>query len=719
MIITANKNIFVINGKRYTYAMYVNAAGYLQHAYYGKKISASDVEYYVKHVGSRLEPRSDDMNFDMAFDAMPSEYGFFAHGDYREPSVIVERQDGAAMSRLKYRDARITDGAPDIIGMPHARNGGKTLRITLADEFSDTLIALNYTAFDDCDVLVRNVEIKNNGKGSVALKKAFSCCVELPDGDYDILRLCGAWAAERTPVVSRVEQGIIRIQSLRGASSHQTNPFAALIKHGCAEESGECYGVQLIYSGSFAITAEKAHNGSVRIQGGINDTGFAWRLGGCESLVTPQVALCYSDGGLGSLSREYADFLRGHVIPPEYVYKPRPVVINNWEATYFDFDSEKLFALIDEAAKLGIDTFVLDDGWFGKRDGDTSGLGDWRVNEKKLKGGLDPVIERCKARGLKFGLWFEPEAISEDSELYRAHPDWAIGKDGVPPARWRNQLVLDFTRAEVVGYIFDAVSKILREHDISYVKWDFNRNISEFYSRTLDDQGEFAHRYILGVYGLAERLTKAFPDVFFEGCAGGGGRFDAGMLYYFPQIWTSDNTDAYERAKIQWGTSICYPMSAMSCHVSACPNHQTGRTVPLGTRGAVASLGAFGYELDPSKLSDAEKCDIKRQIEDHKRNESLVLNGDTYRLSSPFCGKEFCVMQVSKDKACAFVVYEKLRGDRTERILKLRGLDEKKIYSVSELGIAASGRSLMEIGLPLPSLGDYESLILTVRVALF
>jgi len=718
MNITANKNIFVINGKRYTYAMYVNDAGYLQHAYYGKKISVSDVHYYINSIGGRLEPKSDDKNYDMAFDTMPTEYGFFAHGDYREPSVIIERKDGAAMSRLKYKSYCITDGAPDVKGMPHARNGGKTLRITLADEFSDTHIVLNYTAFDDCDVLVRNAEIKNIGKDTVILKKAFSCCIELPDDDYKFMRLCGAWAAERTPVVSRIEQGIMKIQSLRGASSHQSNPFGAFLRNGCVEEEGKCYGFQLVYSGSFSITAEKGYNGAVRIQGGINDTNFGWKLGCGDNFVTPQVALCYSDGGLGFLSRNYEDFLREHVISPEYVYKPRPVVINNWEATYFDFDNEKLFEIIDEAVELGVDTFVLDDGWFGKRNDDTSGLGDWRVNDKKLKGGLNTVIDRCKKRGLKFGLWFEPEAISEDSDLYRAHPDWAIGKDGVAPARWRNQLVLDFTRAEVVDYVLDAVSKILCEHDISYVKWDFNRSLSDFYSRTLDNQGEFAHRYILGVCELAEKLTKAFPNVFFEGCAGGGGRFDAGMLYYFPQIWTSDNTDAYERSKIQWGTSLCYPMSAMSCHVSACPNHQTGRTISLYTRANVASLGAFGYELDPSKLQDDDKCEIKKQIENYKRNESLILKGDTYRLSSPFNGKEFCIMRVSKDKMRALVVYECLRGRRTEHIIKLCGLDEDKVYLVNELGISASGSALMKIGLPLTSLGDYESVMLTLEVAL-
>ncbi|MDE6273878.1 MAG: alpha-galactosidase, partial [Clostridiales bacterium] len=380
---------------------------------------------------------------------------------------------------------------------------------------------------------------------------------------------------------------------------------------------------------------------------------------------TPQAALCYSDEGLGALSRAYADFLREKVIDPNYVYKLRPIVVNNWEATYFDFNNEKLFAIIDEAAKLGVDTFVLDDGWFGKRDNDRSGLGDWFVNEEKLAGGLKTVINRCKQKGLHFGLWFEPEMVNEDSDLFRAHPDWAISKDGVVPVRSRNQLVLDFTRKEVVDYAFAAVSKILKENDISYVKWDMNRFITEIYTDALPAhrQGEFMHRYILGVYDLAERLTSAFPEVFFEGCASGGGRFDAGMLYYFPQIWTSDDTDAFERTKIQWGTSYCYPVSAMSCHVSACPNHQTRRVTPLNTRGAVASLGATGYELDLSKLSEEEKKEVKEQIKQYKKIDELVLKGDLYRLCNPFESNYFAMLLVSKDKSQAYVAGERFRGD--------------------------------------------------------
>lgn len=704
-------NIFYLCGKRYTYAMYVNAAGYLQHAYYGKKVDFSDIEYCVAQISNRFEPKKDDINADSKFDVMPSEYGFYAHGDFREPSVIAVRHDGAAMSRLRYGKHTVYDGAPALNGLPHVRGGGQTLEITLKDDFSDTEITLSYTVYDDSDVLVRGAKIVNTGKAQTVLKKAFSFCVDLHAGEYSLLRLCGNWAAERTPVVAPIEQGVTRLQSLRGASSHQMNPFAAVVRADCNETRGACYGVQLVYSGSFAMTAEKTFGGAVRLQGGVNDTNFEWALGAGERFIAPQALLCYSGEGLGALSREYADFLREHIINPAYAYKRRPIVVNNWEATYFDFDAGKLCAIIDEAAELGIETFVLDDGWFGARNSDKSGLGDWTVNAQKLSGGLQTLIDRCKRHNMRFGLWFEPECVNEDSDLFRAHPDWTIGKPGVEPCRHRNQLVLDFTRNEVVDHIFAAVSKILSAYDIAYVKWDFNRSISEFYSQTLGDiQGAFAHKYMLGVYDLAGRLTAAFPDVFFEGCAGGGGRFDAGALYYFPQIWTSDNTDAYERAKIQWGTSLCYPVSSMSCHVSACPNHWTNRTTSINARGAVASLGAFGYELDLTNLSDEEKKTVKEQIRQYKQTDELILRGDLYRLHSPFESDLFCEMLVSKDKTRAYAVGMCLRGDPyAERTILLRGLDENKTYTVAELGLSASGTALMQIGLPLSVLGDYDA----------
>ena len=708
---------FILSGKNYSYAMFVNRAGYLQHLYYGKKIGERDLAFLIKTQGNSLSPNPEDINADMVTDCMPSECGFFGRGDFRSATVIAEREDGSVMSSFKYVKHAISGGVARIKGQPCVRKADNTLTITLKDDFSDIEIDLNYSVSDNSDVLIKNTEIRNTGKTCIKLKKAFSFCTNLPDIDkqYSALRLAGSWASERRPVITPLAEGTLRIESTRGYSSHQMNPFMAILADGCTENSGECYGINLLYSGSFAITAEVSSNKSVRVQGGINDYLFSWELDGGESFITPQTALCYSAEGFGGLSRAYHDFFRDYIIDPKRVYERRPVVVNNWEATYFNFDNEKLFAIIDEAAKLGIDTFVLDDGWFGKRNDDKSGLGDWTVNDKKLKGGLKPIIDRCKKNGMKFGLWFEPEMISEDSDLYRAHPDWAIKKEGVEPCRGRNQLVLDFTRKEIVDYVFNAVSKVLKENDISYVKWDKNRDITENFSASLlaDRQGEFLHRYTLGFYDLAERLISAFPDVFFEGCAGGGGRFDGGALYYFPQIWTSDNTDGLERPKIQWGTSICYPLSSMSCHVSACPNHQTQRTTPFATRGAIASLGATGYELDLTKLTEAEKKQVKEQILSYKRIDGLILKGDLFRLANPFETNYFCEMIVAKDKTEAYVVGERFRGDPCDhdRILKLNGLDENKTYTIKELCVTASGKALMSAGVHYPRLPDCGSWI--------
>jgi len=708
---------FILSGKNYSYAIFVNRAGYLQHLYYGKKIGESDLAFLIKTQGEKLSPNPEDINADMLTDCMPSECGFFGRGDFRSATVIAEREDGSVMSSFKYVKHAISGGVARIKGQPCVRKADNTLTITLKDDFSDIEIDLNYSVSDNSDVLIKNTEIRNTGKTCIKLKKAFSFCTNLPDIDkqYSALRLAGSWASERRPVITPLAEGTLRIESTRGYSSHQMNPFMAILADSCTENSGECYGFNLLYSGSFAITAEVSSNKSVRVQGGINDYLFGWELDGGESFITPQTALCYSAEGLGGLSRAYHDFFREYVIDPKRVYERRPIVINNWEATYFGFDNEKLFAIIDEAAKLGIDAFVLDDGWFGKRDDDKSGLGDWFVNNKKLKGGLKPVIDRCKKNGMKFGLWFEPEMISEDSDLYRAHPDWAIKKEGVEPCRGRNQLVLDFTRKEIVDYVFNAVSKVLKENDISYVKWDKNRDITENFSASLlaDRQGEFLHRYTLGFYDLAERLTSAFPDVFFEGCAGGGGRFDGGALYYFPQIWTSDDTDGLERTKIQWGTSMCYPVSAMSCHVSACPNHQTQRITPFNTRGAIASLGATGYELDLTKLTAEEKEQVKEQIANYKRIDGLILKGDLFRLANPFETDYFCEMIVAKDKTEAYVVGERFRGDPCDhdRLLKLNELDENKTYTIKELGVTASGKALMSAGVHYPRLPDCGSWI--------
>ncbi|MDE7395065.1 MAG: alpha-galactosidase [Clostridiales bacterium] len=713
----AKLHAFNLGGKGYSYCMYVNAAGYLQHLYFGGKISKSDLGFLVRTRGENLAPKVDDINADMQLNAMPAEIGSFGKGDFREATMVVRRADGAAMSRFLYKSHKIVKGAIPLDGMPCVRRSDETLIVTLKDDCSETEIDLLYSVSEESDVVVRSSVVRNASADYATIEKAFSFCLDLPHTDkpYHALRLAGSWGSERMPAVTPLAEGTLRIESLRGYSSAQMNPFLALTEEGCGEEHGACYGFTLLYSGSFALTCETSSDKSVRVQGGINDAQFCWRLGSGESFATPQAALCYSAAGLGEMSRAYHDFFRERIMPPELAFKRRPIVANNWEGTYFDFDADRLLALIDEAHELGIDTFVLDDGWFGKRDDDRSGLGDWVVNERKLRGGLHTLTARCKRYGMKFGLWFEPEMVSEDSDLYRKHPDWAIAKAGVTTSKSRNQLVLDFTKKEVVDYVFDAVSAILKNNDISYVKWDKNRDITENYSSSLspDRQGEFLHRYTLGFYAFAERLTTAFPNVFFEGCASGGGRFDGGALYYFPQIWTSDNTDAYARAKIQYGTSYCYPNSSMSCHVSVCPNHQTHRTVPLSTRFNVAALGAFGYELDLTKLSSQEKVQVKAQVEAYKKIDALVLGGDLYRLTDASFKDYICQMLVSKDKTKAMLVAVKCLYNPNEPLFRVkpRGLASDKNYTVAELGVTASGKALMESGLPLPQLADFESVL--------
>lgn len=711
IIYNSDLRAFLLQGKDVSYAMYVGEAGFLQHLYFGKKLSQTDLQFLTAYHGNAVCAKTSDFNIDQAHEFAPTECGFYARGDYREPTIVVRRSDGAAMSRLRYVDFDLVDGAPLLEGLPCARSGGQTLTVTLADDFSAVRVKLNYTVWDDSNVIARNTEIVNGEAADVTIERAFGFAIDLPTGDYKTLSLVGRWAQERIPQIEDIGHGIRRFQSMRGISSHEMNPFVGILKPDTTENAGDCYGVQLVYSGSFAITTERFDNKPLRVQGGINDIGFNWKLASGESFVTPQALLCFSSEGIGGMSRSYADFIRDRIVNPRFAYAKRPVVVNNWEATYFDFDTDKLFALIDKAATLGVDTFVLDDGWFGKRDNDDSGLGDWFVNTKKLRGGLKPVIDRCKQNGLKFGLWFEPEMVSEDSDLYRAHPDWAVGKLGNEPSRSRNQLVLDMTRKEVVDYVFEAVSKVLADNDISYVKWDMNRGVTEAYSMALsaDKQGEFYHRYTLGVYYLADRLTKAFPEVFFEGCASGGGRFDAGVLYYFPQIWTSDDTDAYERTKIQWGTATCYPQSAMSCHVSACPNHQTQRITPFNTRGVVASLGPTGYELDPTKLSEQEIAQVKTQIADYEKVADLVLQGDSFRLCNPFSGNYFAQMIVAKDKRAAYLCGVRTHGVPCDydNFVALTGLSEELTYRIEELDVTASGTALTTIGVRLPRLPDF------------
>ena len=508
---------------------------------------------------------------------------------------------------------------------------------------------------------------------------------------------------EREPERSNLHYGVFSVDSKRATSSATLNPFIAVIDKDTTETSGSAFGVSLIYSSSYKLSAERTSSGELLLLGGINDFDFEWTLAPDEILETPEALIAYSNEGLGGMSREMHDVIRNHVMNERYAKASRPVLINNWEGTYFNFTTEKLCAISDAVLGTGIDTMVLDDGWFGKRENETSGLGDWFVNEKKLEGGLDAVINHLHKNGMKFGLWFEPEMISEDSDIFRAHPEYAIGVPDRDRCYSRYQFMMDLTNPEVRDYIVNSVNSILKKHKIDYVKWDYNRNVTEFYSLALpkEKQSEFSHRYALGLYDLCERIVNANPDVFFEGCSGGGARFDPAILYYFPQIWTSDDSDAEERTKIQYGTSIAYPLSSMSCHVSASPNHQVGRVTPLKTRGDIAHLGATGYELDTTVFTDKDRADVKEQIDEYKKIERLVMDGDLYRLENPFESNYFSFMIVSKDKTEAHLTCYRshAHSNETPHRVKLQGLDENKQYYIPEINLILHGSVLMNIGL--------------------
>lgn len=705
MSITFNEQnkTFYLSGKGYSYVFRINSVGYPEHLHFGGEIPMDDVAF-VKAYGSRSQPATpagiDDPK--LSYHHISPEISFFGTGDFREPTFLAESEAGHTLCDLEYVGHDILIEKPSICGMP-CLDGGETLVLHLKDKFSDLCADLYYTVYSDASVITRRIVYKNCGDKTVKLRRAYSFTLGLFGNDYDVITFPGNWMAERTPERRPLAHGVTVADSKRYSSSATMNPFMVVTRKDTTERFGEAYGISLVYSSSFTLKAEGVSNGDTIVTGGINDFNFSWQLCGGESLETPEVILSYSNEGLGGMSRTMHDALREHIINKRYVKAHRPIVINNWEATYFDFTTEKLCAIVDAVEGTGIDTFVLDDGWFGARRHDRAGLGDWYVNESLFENGIDEVIDHVHSKGMKFGLWFEPEMVNEDSDLFRAHPDWAIGVPERPRCYSRHQLCLDLTRKEVRDCIVEQVNKMLREHKIDYVKWDYNRNVTDAYScgREAARQGEFAHRYALGVYDLCERIVNANPDVFFEGCASGGCRFDPAMLYYFPQIWTSDNSDAEARTKIQFGTSMAYPLSAMSCHVSAVPNHQTRRVTPMNTRGNIAHLGATGYELDTTAFTDEDRKAVRAQVEEYKRIQDIVLLGDLYRIDDPFKTNFFTEMVVSKDKNRAILcVYQHTSQANGEtRRVRLAGLDKQKTYRIEKLGIVASGAALMNVDL--------------------
>lgn len=693
---------FYLESKNVTYAFRVNEYGFLQHLYYGKRISRDDLNYSV-----HLLPRGRGATIYGAKGANQSlnNYGnecpTFGRGDFRESMLSFCDDKGVRVGDLQYDGYEILDKKPSLDGMPSVR-GEQTLVVRLKDLRMKVTVSLFYTVFEDLPVILRHTEILNDGNESFALERAYSFNVDMNDANWDVLTLYGAHNRERSMQRTPVSRGIFSVDSRKGCSSAHMNPFMAIMRKNTDENVGEVYGYNLVWSGDFTFKAQVEENETLRVTGGINDYDFAWELGKGEKFTTPEMVMVYSDEGLGGMSRAFHDLYRSYLINTRFVHQARPIVINTWEAVIFNFDTQKLCEIIDSVADTGIEMLVLDDGWFGARNSDTAGLGDWFVNKEKLPQGLTPVIEYAHKKGMKFGLWFEPEMVNKDSDLYRAHPEWVIRVDDLEPCLGRNQLVLDLTRDDVCEYIIESISKILRENAIDYVKWDMNRSLTDNYSTALGCKSkETHHRYVLGLYKICEAIVNGFPNVLFEGCASGGARFDPAMLYYFPQIWTSDNTDAYARTHIQYGTSMCYPLSTQSCHVACCPSHQTGRITPFATRGDIAHLGITGYELDTTKCSDEERAMIKKQIEQYKKMEDLVLYGDLYRLNNPLEENLFAEMLVSKDKSKAHITVMRPLAMSNQEIIRVypKGLDKTARYYIPELELVLGGDTLMQVGL--------------------
>lgn len=731
------KRIFTLQTKQTTYQMKVDDFGFLLHLYYGTKVSG-DMDYLLTYYDRGFSGNPNDVgnNRTYSMDVLPQEYPTLGTGDYRNSALVLRGHDESECCDLRYAGYEIREGKYELEGLPAVYAGEKeaqTLKIVLEDNVSKVRVQLLYGVLEDEDIITRSVKITNYGTACVVVEKAASACLDFITGQYDLLSFYGRHTMERNLQRIRIGHGSHSIGSRRGTSSHQYNPAVIVAEKNTTENTGDCYGMVFVYSGNFLCEAEQDQFDQTRVLMGLQSDLFHYPLESGQTLEIPETIMCYSDRGFGDLSVKYHRCIRNHICngarsrrttemqgngSSETGFVPRPVLVNSWEAAYFNFTGETIVELAREAAGLGIDMVVMDDGWFGKREDDNSGLGDWQVNEKKLGCSLSELVRRVNAEGVKFGIWIEPEMISEDSDLYREHPDWAMQNPGRNPARGRNQLVLDFSREDVREHIFDQICRVLDQGNIEYIKWDMNRSVTDFYS-VENRQGRVSYDFVTGLYDFMEKLLARYPKLMIEGCSGGGGRFDAGMMYYTPQIWCSDNTDALDRLRIQYGTSFFYPMSTVSAHVSAVPNHQTGRITSLRTRGIVAMTGAFGYELSLSRLSAEEKEEIREQIRQYKEFEPLISTGDYYRLSNPF--EDVCAswMFVSADRKqiLLHVVILENHGNMTVNYVRLKELLPDAVYEEAASGKCYCGSALMQAGIPIPvEMGDYRAYQFVFRV---
>ena len=691
---------------------------FVGHVYYGRRVRGQDLRYLLRTGEAPFVPSENERERCSFYDTFPSEYSGNGVGDYRESSIAVRTQAGQHAVMPTYVSYEITDQKPELPGLPSAfdrENTAQTLILHCRDEVLQLDVDLYYTVFEENDMITRSVRICNHSKEAVYLMKAYSACLDMDDDGYEMLTLHGSWGRERQMDRRPIGYGKTSVGSIRGESSHQEHPFMAWMKSSSTQTAGEVYAMHFIYSGNFIAQLEKSQFDSIRAVMGIHPADFSWKLESEEAFYTPEVALTFSAEGLGKMTRNFHDFYRQHLIRSKYRNQKRPILINNWEATYFDFDTDKLLDIAREAKKDGIEMLVMDDGWFGKRNKDDSSLGDWVVNEEKIKGGLKNLVDKVNEIGLEFGIWFEPEMISPDSDLYREHPEWAIQIPGREATEIRCQYVLDLSRPEVQDYAYECVAKILRSANIKYVKWDMNRQLSDLGSTYLDkdSQQELFHRYVLGMYAMQERLVQEFPDLLLENCSGGGARFDPGMLYYSPQIWCSDDTDAIERLEIQEGTALIYPLCSMGAHVSVCPNHTVGRVTPFTTRGHVALAGTFGYELDITKLPEEERKLIPEQTAMYHKYHELIREGEYYRiLSSRENHRSDCWAVASEDKSEVLVTYVQVlaQANMPSRKVRLRGFDPAKKYRLEGTDEVYSGEMLMNAGFRMKDFwGDFVS----------